>query len=474
MMVEKTRHWPFYLIAFSTFLAFISYRQWSDGMFLDGLIYASISRNMALGLGSFWSPYYTAIWPSFHEHPPLAFWLQNHLFRVMGDTLYVERIYSFLTYLLTGYIVALLWKQSVKEDKLKFGWIPILLWVLIPTVTWASPNNMLENTLMVFTCLSVYFYFRSHTSLYLLFLFLSGICISLALLVKGPIALFPLSLPFLFWVFDNEMNFSRFVVDTVSLFAITILPFVFIFYFDKEGFDSLTAYFNQQVFASLKGERETVGSRFQILFDLESNLRPPLLLMIVGLLMARWKNVLNFNEIGKNRSFVLIFCFLGLSASLPIIITMKQRSFYLIPSFPFFCLSFGLVLFPSVAAWFDQIVSKKNLQKGIKISSVLIFILIAALSVSRVGKIGRDNDEIESVREVLTIVPKDSVISIAPDMNTIWGLHAQYARYGNVTLDPSSQHFFLLLTKNHLGVEGYSKISLKTSVYELYKKTPTN
>ena len=65
------------------------------GMFLDGITYASIARNLAEGRGRFWEPFYTAtIYPAFHEHPPLAFWLQSLWFRALGDHLFVERAYS--------------------------------------------------------------------------------------------------------------------------------------------------------------------------------------------------------------------------------------------------------------------------------------------------------------------------------------------------------------------------------------------
>lgn len=43
-----------------------------DGMFLDGITYSAISRNMANGIGSFWHPHYTeTLYPHFNEHPPL-------------------------------------------------------------------------------------------------------------------------------------------------------------------------------------------------------------------------------------------------------------------------------------------------------------------------------------------------------------------------------------------------------------------
>jgi hypothetical protein len=41
------------------------------GMFSDGLVYATIARNMAIGVGSLWAPNYTqTAWSEFYEHPP--------------------------------------------------------------------------------------------------------------------------------------------------------------------------------------------------------------------------------------------------------------------------------------------------------------------------------------------------------------------------------------------------------------------
>src|SRR5262245_12228702 len=56
------------------------------GMFVDGVTYASVARNLAEGRGRFWAPSYTAtLYPEFYEHPPLGFWLQSRWFRLLGD-----------------------------------------------------------------------------------------------------------------------------------------------------------------------------------------------------------------------------------------------------------------------------------------------------------------------------------------------------------------------------------------------------
>src|SRR4051812_22549428 len=80
----------FRMLTAAALVAAIMPRLAQRGMFVDGLTYASIARNLAEGRGSFWSPSYTAtIYPEFHEHPPLGLWLQSLWFRVLGDHLAV-------------------------------------------------------------------------------------------------------------------------------------------------------------------------------------------------------------------------------------------------------------------------------------------------------------------------------------------------------------------------------------------------
>jgi len=49
-----------------------------DGMFLDGVTYSCISKNLANNIGELWKPHYTkTLYPAFYEHPPLVFGIQS-------------------------------------------------------------------------------------------------------------------------------------------------------------------------------------------------------------------------------------------------------------------------------------------------------------------------------------------------------------------------------------------------------------
>ncbi|MBK9389464.1 MAG: glycosyltransferase family 39 protein [Bacteroidetes bacterium] len=138
----------------------ICHSWFSDGMFMDGTIYAVLSRNMANGTGTFWHPHFTdTFFPVFVEHPPLAFGIEGILFRIFGDNRFVERFYSLLTIFITAIVIVYIWKAILKKSST--GWLPLLFWITMPTVNWISVNHMLENTLAIFICLSVLFYLKS-------------------------------------------------------------------------------------------------------------------------------------------------------------------------------------------------------------------------------------------------------------------------------------------------------------------------
>ncbi len=62
-----------------------------QGLFGDGLLYASLARNLAEGKGSMWAPWFSSgYWLDFasgapyFENPPLMIWLEAVFFRIIG------------------------------------------------------------------------------------------------------------------------------------------------------------------------------------------------------------------------------------------------------------------------------------------------------------------------------------------------------------------------------------------------------
>ncbi len=466
----KNKYFPFYLFSISVFLILISPNMFSDGMFMDGLLYAVISKNLANGQGSFWNLYLTSSFPyPFYGHPPLAFGMQSIFFRILGDGIITERLYSFTTFIVTGIIIILIWKKTIIKDAHITAWLPLLFWIIIPLVFWAAPNNMLENTMMIFTSLSVLFILNSLTGKRLIYLIFSGFSLFCEFLVKGFVGLFPASLIFWLFIFKPGFGIKRFFIDITLLITSALIPLLFIFILTPESIIYLHAYFNEQIIHSF-GVVKTVENRFYILYRLLRELLPPVIGVFIVFFITRKHKLKNLNI-----KCFFIFLSLGLSGVVPVMISLKQSGFYIIPAFPIFSIALALIIEPRV----KFLLSKINLSSWkyavFKLCSIILFLISITLITINANTIGRDIDKIKDVYSVIEVVEKNSVISIEPNIRTDWSLHGYFARYGNISLAhgmPYSNKY--VLTKKYQTdnkpPENYKKVPLELNLFILYEK----
>src|SRR5262245_12301802 len=80
------------------------------GMFMDAILYTCVGRNLAEGIGTFWFPVFSESGvvlgvPSFHEQPPLGFWIMSLFFQLLGNGWYVERLYVFVTFFISAVLI---------------------------------------------------------------------------------------------------------------------------------------------------------------------------------------------------------------------------------------------------------------------------------------------------------------------------------------------------------------------------------
>jgi len=465
----KNKYLPFYLIVFTLFFALTAKSLFTDGMFMDGLWYAAISRNLSEGMGSFWDLYFSqTIYQHFHEHPPLAFGLQSILFSIFGDHILVERFYSFFTFIITGWIITLIWRKTTAEKYRNMAWLPLLFWVIIPLNTWCVSNNLLENTMMIFTGLSVLFIIESREKKRWLKLSLAGVMIYLAFITKGPVALFPLSLPFWIFAFNKNFRFKDFITDTMIIVAAAVLSVFIVYLIFPESFDSLLIYFDKQVIGSLRNA-QTVDSRFYILWNLFNNLIPVLLLMLI-VFFATIKSKIS----SDTSKWVYIFLGLGLSGVIPIMISMKQSSFYMLASIPFFSILLADLIAPRIWFLIDKIdFNGKGFKRFKYISSFLLFAVIT-FTILQADRVDRDKVLIKDVRSIIEVVDDNSTVAIPHEIWDNWTLHGYFLRYGKVSLDFDNKfnNRFLVVNKGYKGdiINDYNKYPLDMELFELYEK----
>lgn len=461
-----------YILVFSLFLGIVAPNLFSDGMFSDGIDNATISRNMANGLGSFWRPHYSnVLFPEYYEHPPLMFGLQSIWFRVLGDSIYVERFYSLATFIIVGLLIVLIWRELTND--VKTGWLPLLFWISIPKVTWACANNMLENTMSVFVTAATLFYLKSFKSNRIFFIIFCGLSLSLGFLSKGVFALFVWSFPIFFWIVNKEKKFIYTLSDTMVMVFFTVMPIYMLFELHPEAANNLNNYVNNQLLGRML-HFKAVNSRFYILDKFIREILPPIL---IGLLFVyiSWRKKIDLPLMKLYLRKALTFLGLTLSGVFPIMISLKQSSFYILAVYPFFALSLGCLLYPLIKKLLIRVdTHAKYYRRLVYFTSGLLF-LSTAVSIAQYDRIGRDHNEIADCYLVTTEVGKNTTINICDDMFENWRLHSYYARYANISLDPDNKFSYdYYLTKNNCDssmLKGhYKKVPLKTIDYHLYKK----
>ena len=460
----------FYITLAGVFMLIICHSWLSDGMFMDGTIYATLSRNLAMGLGTFWQPHLTnTLFPAFVEHPPLAFGLEGTLFRIFGDSRYVERFYSLITFIITGMIIVSIWKLILKKSYT--GWLPLFLWMAMPTVTWASVNNMLENTLVIFICLSVLFYLKSQKSNKILFLFIAGLMLSLGFLTKGPVTFTPLAFPFFLWLFSRNNKFLSMVLDTVLMLISAVLPLVLLFLFT--GAHDFFPKYIAMAFSKIS-TGVTSDSRFYIIHCLIMELLPSFGITLL-LLLYGWGKKLSFTKVLSGLNSALIFFCLGLAGVLPILITMDQSDYFLLLSLPFFAISLGLIVNPLIETLFERVNYNSYGFRFFKYFGLISLSVGIILSVYFSEDFNRDENLLKDMRVILVQLEKDSTINILPQMYQNWSLHTYYGRYKNISLDRNlnNRHDYLLITTSLYSDtinKGYDRVDLKTKEYELFRR----
>lgn len=406
------------------------------GMFVDGVVYASVARNLALGTGSFWSPSYTAtLYPRFFEHPPLVFGLQGAAFTVFGDYLAVERAYSLVVACVTAVSIVLIWRATV--DEARYGWLPLMFWLLPSPVTWAMANNMLENTQTMFTTLAVLAFVRSLRpggGVSSSWASLTGLAVFGAVMSKGPVGLFPLAAPFIMAVVMRHRAADALRSGAVILAAFAIG--VAIVLAQAAARASFGIYWTQQVLASVKGEREVATSRWSLF----QNILGGVVLRMGALAAIGWiySSARGVRSTGKPGAWTWFFLGMALAGSVPIAISAKIMGVYLVPSLPLYALGFASLALPIIKPAFD---SRPRRAGRVSIAGLVGASLIV-LSVAGPLAWGpfepRDVDWIAEYRELSPAIPRGATMGTCEAMGLNFGLHGYMQRLYRVSLDPDS------------------------------------
>lgn len=444
-----------------------------DGMFMDAVQYTDVARNMAEGIGSFWSPHFTALnvgnLNAFHEQPPLGFGIQALFFYVLGNSIYVERLYTFLTFIAMLLLIKAIWQQMVKgEEERRLWFLPVLLWGVCPLTFWCYTNNMLENTMAVFIGLSVLFSIRAlkAESRSLLFALLSGTSLFCASFTKGLPGLFPLAIPVLalFTVKAPAKKALRLLaVELLVLLALYAVVLAI-----PAGRESMYLYFVKRALFRMDND-PVVSSRFAILGKLLTEFLAPL---IIGLLLWLWgrKRVVMS---AQNIQTALFFALLGLCGVLPLMATRVQRTFYMEPAIPYLALGVAFFALPAAIKLFAQFQKSEAFLRTAGYLGLLGIMGVLVVSVALAGRVKRDKDLIADINTLSTVVAKGDTVMMSERL--FWGnwqLRAYLMRYYYISGLPADTNrmYYLMEPGQDAEVSGYCPVPVKLMHYRLTKR----
>lgn len=458
-------------------MAFLLPEMSQQGMFMDGTIYAAIARNLSIHQGSFWQPKFSdTIFPLFYDHPPLAFGLQALFFKVLGDGFYVEKFYGLCCALLTAVFIVRIWKHLFANHPFSnFYYLPVLLWMITPKVAWSFNNNMLENTLTLFTTAATYFLLKSafvNFSKSLIYIIPASLLILAAFLSKGFPGLFPMGIYFLMYLSAPfKLNFKRMIQLTLLLFILFLLASVIVCWCQPAAIESITLYLKMQVFNSINGG-DRVGSRWMWLYDYLQQLIPMIAFLIIALFFNRplFFNVLRHEKLIRGNA-LLMFA-IGLAASLPLMISPKLSAYYLVPCFPFIAMAFAVITAPILESGIQKINTSSKFPKRFMIFNLSVIVMVCLFSIVQFGHKYRDEALQYDIEKLKTYMPSQKTISIGESMYQDWRLIAYFQRNAqiNINREPVTSKF-LLLEKNQSPSNGnYKKLALDLVQYNLFER----
>jgi len=487
-VIRRNLHLPFWLLTFAYGGAFILPTLLAEGTFFDGEIYAVLARNYADGLGELWKPHLSvSTWPVWFEHPPLGLWLMSLSYRLLGDHMWVEHFHSFLTAVAGGLMIVAIWRRMLRDhgDLVRFAWLPLVMWLLNPQVTWAYSNAMLENTSSIFVLVAVYCFIRANESGASVWSWTigAGMPIVAAVLTKGPVGLFPLVCAPLAALILGRPPWSKAALMALVMTVIVAGAFGLLWLWPAARHD-FQKYLDLQLLASLAGRRGGSPGLGQLSVKLLNTHLPALGLMILLGGVAYWRR--------RAQAFVasparlgLWFLALGLAGSLPLGLSPRQSLFYCLPSFPLTALGIAMLTVTPVRALMSSMQPGERPHRIWSSVGVTLFVAVLVFSATRIDTYGRNVEVRRDVKVIVEYVSqgldeneiRGTILALCPDMRQHWTLHTCINRYGKMGVDNTGvPHPYMVgfAACADSQFADYEKVPLETAVYFLYRAPATD
>ncbi len=467
---------PFWLFTIAAILILVVSQLIQDGAFMDGMLYVSVSKNLADGFGTFWNPLFCKTYQSsFHEQPPLYFGMLALFYKVLGASMYVERLFCFCCYIITALFIHKLWKKIYADEPSiqRNSWFPILLWVIIPICFWAYTNFVEEVLMSVFVLIAIFYLFIAlfQEKKVIANLIIAAVFIFLASLTKGIQGTFPIVSVGVYWLITKKISTKKMFVYTSILVGVPVLIYMLLILTNDDVIPSYEQYFQSRITGTFNHVNDTTSNRLEILTQVFWQLLPSACVSGLILFFTR-KFAVSIDNRSRHTKIALWFIIIGLAGSLPLMVTLEQRTFYLVTALDLFAIAIAMWAAPNLSNAINKINIQKNYFKVVRLVTVLLVVAASLYVITRVGKTKRDVNMLADVYTLGKVIPRGSIISIPAPMCYDYSFKEYLIRYFFINSDDSPAiHKYMICRKNlskELVPPVYKAYGLETKEFDLY------
>lgn len=246
-----------------------------------------------------------------------------------------------------------------------------------------------------------------------------GLLIFLAIITKGPSALFALTAPLFIFLFSaRNIGWRKIVLYLLIQAGTFFLIFAVVFSFNGPAC-FLHHYIEVQITPTIFHNNGFSLKSLKIIYELMLALLPIILLGGITFIITGkgpYKGPYFFYKKG------LAFIIIGLSASLPIVLSNKQSSFYLLPALPFFAAGFAILLLPPIN-WLAEGINDK-VKRLIRIACFLAIGVSLFFCLKNRNKYSRDEEILTDIENIQPLIGTQKLI---PAGGWLW---TEYSLYG--------------------------------------------
>jgi 4-amino-4-deoxy-L-arabinose transferase-like glycosyltransferase len=312
-------------------------------------------------------------------------------------------------------------------------------------VNWGFANNLLDNLLAVFSLAAVLLVVMAYdrpspaiSTRRLALIATAGLAICLSLMTKGPVGLFPLAAPAIYWLVFRRPPFLVVVLDSIIILAVIVLFATALYTFEASR-EAVNRYVSAQLVSSLSGGRGHYGGGLYV-FRKILGVNGYSLAILAFAALASWRfrlgrsDSLTRSQRLKRAAFLIL---IGMSASLPIGLSPRVANFYFNTSLLFYSAGFAILVSPTIMEALSRLKARqaKTFSKG----ALVLLMASIVIVIANIGRLGSDGRTIEQAVAIEGLVCADEAnctpsISACANAWQDWALHTYMQRFYKISI----------------------------------------